>query len=46
MNSRDSAYDEAEEFLRAIEESKRETGAPGAESSLRRGKRGRSDSEQ
>lgn len=46
MNSRDSAYDEAEQLRRAIEESKKEAGAPGAEGSTRRGKRRRSDSEQ
>lgn len=45
MNSRDSAYDEAEQLRRAIEESKKEAGAPDVEGSTRRGKRSRSDSE-
>ena len=43
MNSRDSAYDEAEQLRRAIEESKKEAGGEGI---TRRGKRSRSDSEQ
>ena len=46
MNSRDSAYDEAEQLRRAIEESKREVSAAGAEAGGRKGKRSRSDSEQ
>ena len=43
MNSRESAYDEAEQLRRAIEESKKDVGA---EEGTRRGKRSRSDSEQ
>ena len=46
MNSRDAAYDEAEQLRRAIEESKKEGGAPSTTTSTRRGKRSRSDSEQ
>lgn len=46
MNSRDAAYDESEQLRRAIEESKKEGGAPSASISTRRGKRSRSDSEQ
>ena len=46
MNSRDSAYDEAEQLRRAIEESKKEAGAPGTDTSVRKGKRSRSESEQ
>ena len=46
MNSRDAAYDEAEQLRRAIEESKKEGEAPSASVSTRRGKRSRSDSEQ
>ena len=46
MNSRDSAYDEAEQLRRAIEESKKEVGATSGEISARKGKRGRSESEQ
>jgi len=46
MNSRDSAYDEAEQLRRAIEESKKEVGATSGETSARKGKRSRSDSEQ
>lgn len=46
MNSRDSAYDEAEQLRQAIEESKREVSAAGTEAGARRGKRSRSDSEQ
>ena len=46
MNSLDSAYDEAEQLRRAIEESKKEVGAPATDTSLRKGKRSRSESEQ
>lgn len=46
MNSRDSAYDEAEQLRRAIEESKKEAGAPSTDASARKGKRSRSESEQ
>ena len=46
MNSRDSAYDEAEQLRRAIEESKREVSAASTEAGARKGKRSRSDSEQ
>ena len=46
MNSRDAAYDEAEQLRRAIEESKKEREAPSTSVSTRRGKRSRSDSEQ
>ena len=45
MNSRDSAYDEAEQLRRAIEESKKEVTVPNSEFG-RKGKRSRSDSEQ
>lgn len=45
MNSRDSAYDEAEQLRRAIEESKKESEPVGIASS-RRGKRSRSESEE
>lgn len=44
MNSRDSAYDEAEQLRRAIEESKRES-LP-RNPSTRKAKRGRSQSEE
>lgn len=46
MNSRDAAYDEAEQLRRAIEESKKEGGAPSVENGSRRNKRSRSDSEE
>lgn len=46
MNSRDAAYDEAEQLRRAIEESKKEGGAPETSTSISKGKRSRSDSEQ
>ena len=46
MNSRDAAYDEAEQLRRAIEESKKEGGAPSVENGPRRIKRSRSDSEE
>ena len=46
MNSRDSAYDEAEQLRRAIEESKKEAGATSTDTSARKGKRSRSESEQ
>ncbi|KAL8954169.1 MAG: hypothetical protein Q9222_000053 [Ikaeria aurantiellina] len=45
MNSRDAAYDEAEQLRRAIEESKKE-GGPGTNTSPRKGKRSREDSDQ
>ncbi|MCJ1252137.1 hypothetical protein MMC30_009375 [Trapelia coarctata] len=45
MNSRDAAYDEAEQLRRAIEESKKEGGAPSVDNGSRRNKRSRSDSE-
>ncbi|KAL8792470.1 MAG: hypothetical protein Q9195_004926 [Heterodermia aff. obscurata] len=45
MNSRDSAYDEAEQLRRAIEESKKEVKVANSEFG-RKGKRSRSDSEQ
>ncbi|MCJ1416470.1 hypothetical protein MMC32_002808 [Xylographa parallela] len=45
MNSRDAAYDEAEQLRMAIEESKREGGAPSIGTGSRRNKRSRSDSE-
>lgn len=44
MNSRDSAYDEAEQLRRAIEESKKDSSAAGAPGA-RKGKRSRSESE-
>lgn len=46
MNSRDAAYDEAEQIRRAIEESKKEGDAPDTSVSTRKGKRSRSESEQ
>lgn len=47
MNSRDAAYDEEEELRRAIEASKGEKSEESTEGSgSRRGKRGRSDSEE
>lgn len=46
MNSRDSAYDEAEQLRRAIEESKKEVETTKADLGVRKGKRSRSDSEQ
>lgn len=45
MNSRDAAYEE-EELRQAIEESKREGGAPGTTTGRRKGKRSRSASEE
>lgn len=45
MNSRDAAYEE-EQLRRAIEESKREGGAPGTTTGKRKGKRSRSESEE
>lgn len=45
MNSRDAAYDEEELLRRAIEESKEETRMSNDETSSRRTKRSRSDSE-
>ena len=44
MNSRDSAYDEAEQLRRAIEESKKDSIVK--PESTRKGKRGRDDSEE
>lgn len=49
MNSRDAAYDEEEQLRRAIEASKGEKSGEsvdGGTSVTRRGKRGRSDSEE
>ena len=46
MNSRDSAYDEAEQLRRAIEESKRESAAAINAAGSRKGKRSRSASEE
>ena len=46
MNSRDAAYDEAEQLRRAIEESKKQGSSASVETSIRRGKRSRSDSEE
>jgi hypothetical protein len=46
MNSRDAAYDEAEQLRRAIEESKREGGAPSLGNSSGANKRSRSESEE
>ena len=46
MNSRDAAYDEAEQLRRAIEESKKEGGTGVVENGTRRSKRSRSDSEE
>ncbi|TEA13455.1 putative histone deacetylase complex subunit cti6 [Colletotrichum sidae] len=45
MNSRDAAYDEDEQLRRAIEASKEEAVPETTETVARRGKRGRSDSE-
>lgn len=45
MNSRDAAYDEEEELRRAIEASKG-NGAESTDGGTRRGKRGRSESEE
>lgn len=45
MNSRDAAYDEEEQFRRAIEESKEDSKADGDDTANRWGKRSRSDSE-
>ena len=45
MNSRDAAYEE-EQLRRAIEESKREGGAPGTTTGRRKGKRSRSEGEE
>ena len=44
MNSRDSAYDEAEQLRRAIEESKKDSVAK--TNGTRKGKRSRSESEE
>jgi hypothetical protein len=46
MNSRDAAYDEEEQFRRAIEASKGEKSGGSTDGGMRRGKRGRSDSEE
>ncbi|KAE9365361.1 hypothetical protein N431DRAFT_430865 [Stipitochalara longipes BDJ] len=45
MNSRDAAYDEEEQLRRAIEASKGEKSGESTDGGTRRGKRGRSDSE-
>jgi hypothetical protein len=45
MNSRDAAYDD-EQLRRAIEASKEDNSLDAVEGSLRRAKRGRSDSEE
>lgn len=46
MNSRDAAYDEEEQLRRAIEASKEDTFPEAGETSTRRTKRNRSDSEE
>jgi hypothetical protein len=46
MNSRDAAYDEEEQLRRAIEASKGEKSGESRDGSIRRNKRGRSDSEE
>lgn len=46
MNSRDAAYDEEEQLRRAIEASKGEKSGESIDGGARRGKRGRSDSEE
>ncbi|KAI9732946.1 MAG: hypothetical protein M1818_007379 [Claussenomyces sp. TS43310] len=46
MNSRDAAYDEEEQLRRAIEASKGEKSGDSTDGGTRRGKRGRSDSEE
>ncbi|OLN96347.1 putative histone deacetylase complex subunit cti6 [Colletotrichum chlorophyti] len=46
MNSRDAAYDEDEQLRRAIEASKEDAAPEQTEATSRRGKRGRSDSEE
>ncbi|TAQ84553.1 hypothetical protein B7494_g7133 [Chlorociboria aeruginascens] len=46
MNSRDAAYDEDEQLRRAIEASKGEKSGESVDGGIRRGKRGRSDSEE
>ena len=46
MNSRDAAYDEAEQLRRAIEESKKERLVSSTNVNTRKAKRSRSDSEQ
>ncbi len=46
MNSRDAAYDEEEQLRRAIEASKGEKSGDSMDGSIRRHKRGRSDSEE
>jgi hypothetical protein len=46
MNSRDAAYDEEEQLRRAIEASKGEKSGESVDGGTRRGKRGRSDSEE
>ena len=46
MNSRDAAYDEEEQLRRAIEASKGEKSGESTDGGGRRGKRGRSDSEE
>lgn len=46
MNSRDAAYDEEEQIRMAIEASKGEKSGESTDGGTRRGKRGRSDSEE
>jgi hypothetical protein len=46
MNSREAAYDEAEQLRRAIEESKKEGTAASETAASKRNKRSRSDSEE
>ena len=46
MNSRDAAYDEEEQLRRAIEASKEEKNVESVDGGTRRGKRGRSGSEE
>jgi hypothetical protein len=46
MNSRDAAYDEEEQLRIAIEASKGEKSGESTDGGTRRGKRGRSDSEE
>jgi hypothetical protein len=46
MNSRDAAYNEAEQLQRAIEESKKIGNVPNTDENPRKNKRGRSESEE
>ena len=46
MNSRDAAYDDTDEFVKALEASKKEGEALNTDNGLRRNKRSRSDSEE